>query len=193
VQGLVEGRLEMELQTKRLILREWSKRDVNDLVEGLDNLAVTRWLAFAPCPYTKKGAKRWIDHCIENAKKGGGRDSYDFAIELKSEKKVIGGVSLDRINKFQGTAGGGIWINVKYHKKGYGTEAFAARLNFAFDKLKLRRVENGFLRGNKASSKMLKSLGYKIEGMRRKGFRCMADGKLKDEYIMGLLKEEWKG
>ena len=40
--------------------------------------------------------------------------------------------------------------------------------------------------------KMQKKLGYKIEGIRRKAFRCLADGKIKDEYITGLLKEEWK-
>ena len=32
---------------------------------------------------------------------------------------------------------------------------------------------------------------YKIEGRRRKKYYCMADGELKDEIIIGLLKEEW--
>ena len=182
----------MKLETQRLILREWRKKDGMDIVDGLNNLEVSKWLAFAPYPYTKKDAEKWIKHCTENAKKGKERNSYDFAIELKSEKKVIGGISLDRINKFQGTAGGGIWINAKYHGRGYGTEAFGERIKFAFNKLKLRRIENGFVRGNPSSFKMQQKFGYKIEGMRRKAFRCMADGKIKDEYITGLLKEEWK-
>lgn len=38
---------------------------------------------------------------------------------------------------------------------------------------------------------MQEKLGYKIEGLRRKAFVCMADGEVKDEYITGLLKEEW--
>src|ERR1041384_8687992 len=173
----------MILRTKRLILREWEKRDVKDLMDGLNNLKVTKWLAFAPYPYTKKDAEGWIKNCIENAKKGEKRNSYEFAIELKSEKKVIGGTGLSRINRFQGTAGGGIWLNGKYQKKGYGSEAFEARLRFAFNKLKLRRIENGFLKGNPFSFNMQKRFGYKIEGMRRKGFRCMANGKVKDEYI----------
>jgi ribosomal-protein-alanine N-acetyltransferase len=182
----------MRLETKRLILRKWDKRDVKDLVEGLNNLNVTRWLAFAPYPYTKKDALEWINYCITNAKKGKTRDSYEFAIELKSEKKVIGGVSLSKINKFQGTAGGGIWLNAKYHGHGYGTEAFGERIKFAFNKLRLRRLENGFFKGNPSSFKMQKRFGYKVEGMRRKVFRSKADGKIKDEYITGLLKEEWK-
>ncbi len=182
----------MKLQTKRLILREWEKSDLKDLIEGLNDLEVTKWLVFAPHPYTKKDAEAWIDYCIKNSKKTGERDSYEFAIELKSEKKVIGGVALSRINRFQGTAGGGIWLNAKYHGKGYGSEAFGARIKFAFDKLNLRRIENGYLKGNPSSLKMQEKFGYKIEGMRRKGFRCKADGKIKDEYITGLLKADWK-
>jgi RimJ/RimL family protein N-acetyltransferase len=181
----------MALETKRLILREWNENDVEDLVEGLNNMEVSKWLAFVPYPYTKKDAERWIMFCLENANKGVGRTSYEFAIELKSEKKVIGGISLDKINNFQGTAGGGIWINAKYHGQGYGAEAFGKRIDFAFNELKLRRLENGFLYGNKSSFKMQEKFGYKIEGIRRNAFICMADGEIKDEYITGLLKDEW--
>jgi len=181
----------MTLETKRLILREWNEDDVEDLIEGLNNIEVSKWLAFVPYPYTKKDAEKWIRFCIENAKKGIDRTSYDLAVVLKSEEKVIGGISLDKINKFQGTAGGGIWINAKYHGQGYGTEAFGKRIDFAFNDLKLRRLENGFLEGNSSSLKMQEKFGYKIEGMRRKAFRCMADGEIKDEYITGLLKDEW--
>ena len=39
---------------------------------------------------------------------------------------------------------------------------------------------------------MQERFGYKIEGLKRKRYKCMADGKLKDEHITGLLKEEFK-
>lgn len=182
----------MRLETKRLILREWNKKDADDLIEGLNDLKVAKWLVSVSHPYTKKDAEEWINYCNKSAKKGKDKDSYEFAIELKSEGKVIGGVSVSKINKFHGTASGGIWLNQKYHRQGYGLEAFAAKLDFAFNRLKLRRMENGFFNGNKLSFKMQKALGYKIEGMRRKGFICKADGKIKDEYMTGLLKKDWK-
>ncbi len=97
-----------------------------------------------------------------------------------------------KINKFQGTAGGGIWINAKYHGRGYGTEAFGKKIDFAFNNLKLRRLENGLFAGNLSSFKMQEKFGYKIEGMKRKAVICMATGKIMNEYITGLLKEEWK-
>jgi [ribosomal protein S5]-alanine N-acetyltransferase len=39
---------------------------------------------------------------------------------------------------------------------------------------------------------MQEKFGYKLEGMKRRAFKCMADGKIKDEYITGLLIEDWK-
>jgi len=181
----------MKLETERLILRDWEERDTDDLIDGLNNYEVSKWLAFVPYPYTIENAKEWISFCSENRKKDQNRNSYDFAIELKSEGKVIGGVGLDKINKLQGTASGGIWLNNRYHGLGYGTEAFGKRIEFAFDTLGLRRIDNGFFEGNEASKKMQEKFGYKIEGKRRSGFVCMADNKIKDEITTGLLKEEW--
>lgn len=161
---------------KRLILREWNENDIDDLVEGLDNIEVSKWLAYVPHSYTKEDAERWISYCRQIAAKGMDRTSFEFAIELKAEKKVIGGTSLSNINRVHGTAGGGIWINAGYYGRGYGIEAFGKRIEFAFDELKLRRLENGFFAGNQSSFKMQERFGYKIEGLRRKAFVCMADG-----------------
>lgn len=98
----------MKLETDRLILREWTLNDEEDLIDGLNNIEVSKWLAFVPYPYTKEEAENWINSCRERINKG--EDRYDFAIELKENKKVIGGTNLERINRNQGTAGEGIWI-----------------------------------------------------------------------------------
>lgn len=182
----------MLLETKRLILRDWIESDIDDLIEGLNNIEVSKWLVTVPYPYTKENAESFIAYCLNNTSDFVDRSSYDFAIELKSEKKVIGGTNVKNINSLHKTAGGGIWINAAYHGYGYGTEAFSKRIDFAFDELNLRRLENGYLEGNLASQKMQEKLGYTVEGKRRRGFFCMADGQLKDEYTTGLLVEDWK-
>lgn len=174
----------IKLETERLILREWQEDDVNDLVEGLNNINVSRWLAFVPYPYTEKDAKEYIERTKNSI-------DYEFAIVLKSEKKVIGNVTLNAISKVHGTAGGGIWLNEKYHGNGYGIEAFNKRIDFAFNELGLRKLENGYFNGNEASKRMQEKLGYMSEGCRRKKFISMATGNIEDENINGLLKEEW--
>jgi ribosomal-protein-alanine N-acetyltransferase len=182
----------MELETNRLILRDWVVTDIDDLIEGLNNIEISRWLVTVPNPYTRENAKSFISYCVNNSLNNKNREFYEFAIELKSEKKVIGGTAINKINSLHKTAGGGIWLNSAYHGCGYGTEAFGKRIEFAFNTLNLRRLENGYLEGNLASLMMQERLGYTVEGKRREGFFCMADGHLKDEYITALLIDDWR-
>ncbi len=172
------------IETERLILRQWQMDDIEAMVEGLNNINVTKWLAGAPYPYTKQDAINFIQKTINN-------NLYNFAIVLKSENKVIGGTQLTNIDLNNGTAGGGIWLNEKYQGHGYGTEAFGARIKYAFEVLGLRRLENGYFKDNERSHKMQLRFGYKDEGIRRQRFLSKATGKLEDEYITGLLKDEW--
>lgn len=182
----------LRLTTTRLVLRDWTPADVPDLIEGLNDLRVSQWLAFVPHPYTPADAERWLSYCTQLFEKGPEREHYEFAIELASAQKVIGGVSLTRVSRVHGTAGGGIWINAGYQGHGYGREAFGEKIRFAFVDLQLRRLDNGFFKGNAASFAMQQRFGYQLEGERRQAYRCMADGMLKDECITGLLKAEWK-
>ena len=71
------------IETERLILRQYKISDADDVVDGLNNLNVSRWLASVPFPYTKEDALNYINNSIDN-------NLYDFAIVLKSENKVIG-------------------------------------------------------------------------------------------------------
>ena len=172
------------IETERLILRQYKVEDADDIVEGLNNINVTKWLQGAPYPYTKEDALYFINKSLDNK-------LYNFAIVLKSENKVIGGTQLTNIDLHNGTAGGGIWISEKYWGQGYGTEAFGARIKYAFEVLGLRRLENGYFKGNEKSHKIQLKFGYKDEGIKRQRFVSKASGRIEDEYITGLLKDEW--
>ena len=177
----------MIIKSKRLILRNWKDEDIDDLVEGLNNINVAKWMAGVPFPYTKDDAKNFI----EMVKNQNEKVKISLAIVLKEDYKVIGGTELRNINKKDGTVSGGIWLNEKYQKNGYGTEAFSARIKYAFDVLGLRRIENGYFVNNEKSKKMQEKLGYKYEGIRRKKYLCLATNEYVDECITGLLKEEF--
>lgn len=181
----------MKIVTKRLILRPIEKKDIPALIKNINNLKVSKWLLVVPYPYKLKDAKWWFNHCQEEKKKKS-KDKYNFAIELKSEKKQIGGIGLNHVNKFQGTAEVGYWLGEKYWRQGYGSEALEAVLNFAFNKLKLRRIWGPIFVGNPSSGKLLEKFGFKKEGIMRKAVKSKATGKIHDEIFYGLLKEEWK-
>lgn len=100
----------MKIESKRLILRNWEDGDVNDIVEGLNNIEVAKWMAGVPYPYTENDARNFI----ERAKNNDENVKIALAIVLKENNKVIGGTEIRNNNKKDGTAGGGIWLNEKY-------------------------------------------------------------------------------
>ena len=181
----------MKLETERLILRYWKQGDQKQLIEVINNLNISKWILVIPHPYTKKDANWWINHCLEKQKKKE-KDGYSFAIELKEENKIIRGIGLDSVNESQKKASVGYWLAEPYWRKGYASEALEEILKFVFTRLKLNRLEADVFVGNPSSGKLLEKFGAKLEGTKRKGARCKATGEIHDEYIYGLLKEEWK-
>jgi len=179
----------MELKTKRLILRTPKISDWKDIVEGVGDFDVAKMTENIPHPYKKKDGLSWIKRAQKELRK---KISYVFAIELKSEQKVIGVIDLSSVKKFSGIATTGSWINKKYWRKGYITEAKIAANNFAFNNLKLRKLNSTVFIKNKASNKTQKSVGYTLEGLKKKDAKSLSTGEIRDVYLYGLLKEDWK-
>ena len=181
----------MELKTKRLVLRQIKESDAKSILENVNNLNVTKWLLVVPYPYKLKDAKFWINQCKEETTKKP-RKEYNFGIELKEEKRIIGGIGLSSVNKEQGKSSLGYWLGENYWRQGYGSEALEQLIDLAFNKLKLRRLEANVFAGNPSSGKLLEKFGFKQEGYKRKAAVCKADGKIKDEISYALLREEYK-
>jgi len=180
----------MQLETKRLILRKPKIGDWRDIVEGIGDFDVSKMLLKVPYPYTKTDAENFIKRKIKKWKQKE-LDDYMFMIKLKIEKKVIGAVGIHKVDKFLGTGETGSWINKKYWKNGYITEAKIAINDFAFNKLKLRRLDSLVFKDNIASNATQQKMGYVFEGVKRKAGKSMASSKIHDENIYGLLKEDW--
>lgn len=181
--------MDISIETSRLVLRPWGELDAADLVFGLNDLAVARWLAFVPHPYTLADARRWLARCRQLSEADGPPMAYEFAIGLKTGQAAIGGISLNRIDREAGTAGGGIWIAAPYQGCGYGREAFEAKIRFAFQDLGLTKLVNGFFDGNEGSWAMQRSLGYRRVG--EVASRCMADGRQTIEHVTALSRSDW--
>lgn len=178
----------MQLKTKRLILRKPKKSDWEDVVEGVGEYDVAKMTEQIPHPYKRKDAVKWISKTIKNW----GKESYPFFIELKKEKKVIGCIDIHHINKTSNKASTGSWVNKKYWRNGYMTEAKIAANDFAFNKLKLRKLNSKVFTSNEASNATQRKMGYVLEGMQRQESTSLASGKVHDCNIYGLLKEDWE-
>ena len=73
--------------------------------------------------------------------------------------------------------------------KGYGTEATKLAQKFAFEVLKLNRLELEVFSHNIRGIKAYGKAGFKIEGILRQAHHI--NQTYSDEIIMGILKEEY--
>ncbi|MBN9235276.1 MULTISPECIES: GNAT family N-acetyltransferase [Phyllobacteriaceae] len=180
----------IRIETARLTLRPWSEQDIEQLTLGLNDIETAKWLAFVPHLYTTAHAQSWIDRCREISNASGQPTADEFAVELKPGRTAIGGVSLNKVDREAGTAGGGIWIASAYQGRGYGREAFEAKIRFAFQELGLTKLVNGYFDGNENSWAMQRRLGYRRVAEVQS--RCMADGRQTIEHVTTLLRSDWE-
>ena len=166
------------------------KKDIADLVRGLNNLKVSKNLAKVPYPYRKKDAEWWIKDCAKKFRQKK-KEAYQFNIELKSERKLIGGIGLNEISSFNNSAEIGYWISEKYWKLGIVSEALMELIDFAYSKLKLNRLVIKAHTKNVASNAVAKKFSFIFEGIERESHRSLAAKKIYDGNVYSLLRREW--
>jgi len=180
----------MEFLTKRLKIREYKITDCKKIVPLLNNLKVTQWLLVYPNPFLIEDAEKTINHMIKRSEENP-RTSYNLAITLNKNEELIGGIGLVKMDFNQKIGMVMYWLGEEYWRAGYGSEALRAILNFGFNELKLRKISAEVYPGNEGSVKLLEKFGFKKEGNLRQSSICKADGKIKDTFYYGLLREEY--
>lgn len=115
-----------------------------------------------------------------------------FVIVTLQEDKMIGTVSLEKINHINRRATLGIFIGDKdYRNNGYGTEAIRLILEYGFKYLNLNNITLQLMEFNERALACYKKCGFKEYGRRRK---CnFVNGKYYDTICMDILAEEFEG
>ncbi len=181
----------MKLSTPRLVLRELRKSDAANIAKNVSDREVAKNLLVVPHPYSLNDAYEFLARCA-NYQQTRPRVIYNFALELKSERQLVGLIGLKDVNRFNGTGSLGYWLARLHHRQGLMSEAVAAMIEFAFAELKLRRIEVCAFAENRASNGLIKKLGFTYEGKGRQSLRDRATGAIHDENRYGLLKGAWR-
>lgn len=147
-----------------LKLVKYSEKHLEYLPEYLSNDNVVKWLLVVNNPYTNEDADKWLQFCKENENK---KENYLFAIEIDSE--FTGGIGLHKISEHCFDVG--YWIAEKFWGKGYATDALNTITAFAFNELKIDRIQAFVFEGNEASERVLEKCGYEYEGFLRKSHK----------------------
>jgi RimJ/RimL family protein N-acetyltransferase len=113
-----------------------------------------------------------------------------FAIHLRGEEEPIGVVSLMNISEANASAELSIIVgHPEDRHHGYGAEAIALLLDYAFGDLGLNRVGLSVFEFNEDAIAAYSKLGFREEGRLRRALR--RDDAFHDAILMSVLKDEW--
>jgi RimJ/RimL family protein N-acetyltransferase len=109
---------------------------------------------------------------------------------VNEENIVIGMANLVNVNFKDGNAEHGLLLDNKYRGKGYGYSVVLAIMNYAFNELRLNRLETTIIANNTASMNLfLNKCGWKKEGVLRNWY--FRQGGFIDKIYLGILREEF--
>jgi len=115
--------------------------------------------------------------------------SVSFFIFRQADNSLMGGVTLSNIRRGVTQAASlGYWIGVAYAGQGHMTRAVSLAVGFAFNDLRLHRIEAACLQHNAPSIRVLERNGFLREGLARRYLRI--DGEWQDHLVFGLLWED---
>lgn len=154
-----------DIETERLILRDASVDDAEDMFEYAKLEEVTKYLSWKP-HLSVKDSKKILDALSKEAKE---KDSYVFkAIVLKENDKMIGTIDARIFGDGLKDAEFGYCLNPKYWNKGYMSEALKAFIQVLHKERGVENVFGSFERENIASKRVMqKNEMYYYETVRR--------------------------
>lgn len=179
-----------QLETERLLLRRFNRRDVPALEEGVrSSLAdLNEWLPWAHMDYTRDDAVAFVRDSIQAWRE---EKAFDFAIRaVEDPERHLGNISIWQTSRTGRIGEIGYWIRSDLTGRGYATEATRALMQVGFDHLGLHKVTLRIAVGNRGSERVAEKLGYTREGLLRE--ELLIRGNWMDHTLYSMLEGEFR-
>lgn len=115
--------------------------------------------------------------------------SVAFFIFDKRSGHLLGGITLGNIRHGVAQSGHiGYWLGERFAGHGYMAEALDLLAVYAFETLKLHRIEAACIPANSRSIRVLEKAGFRREGLLRSYLRI--NGSWQDHYLYALIEDD---
>lgn len=175
--GLVEH---VELAADDLLLRPWRETDAPAVLDALRDPAIAQWNPQGDGPIDDEVALLWVRRRADWS----AGDHASLAVAAADDGKLLGSVSLHHIR--HGDASIGYWTMPAARGRQVATRAVVRLTAWAFDTLRLHRIELCHAVANPASCRVADRAGYPAEGTLRESYRY-GDGRRYDEHLHARL------
>ena len=171
----------MRIETERLVLRGPEAEDVERLREIMNQEFVLRYNAFEP----PEDAEQLKSKLASRGEKG------DMLV-LELDGLAIGAVGIepDRLRYGVEAAALDYYIDEKFARRGYMSEALNGVLAYLFSEAGKELVSARVFRENAPSLALLEKLGFTREGVLRRAVKGYG-GVVHDDVLLSILKEEF--
>lgn len=112
----------------------------------------------------------------------------EFAV-TDLQGNYVGNINLHSLDRQRGTFSISLYFLKKERRKGYATKAIALLMQYAFDELRLNKMNICVNEGNEASARVMRKVGCKVEGIWREN--VYYDGKYVNVVLFGVTKDEF--
>lgn len=169
-----------------IILREKQESDIPDFFRYYSDPEVSKFI-LCEIPQTLEEATRelryWRGVFYQN-------DGIYFAIADKITNQMIGSIGLTSHNTYQSRIEISYDLAKEYWRRGISTRALNVVLKYAFEVLRVNRVEASVSCDNIASKNLLLKCGFVLEGILRQ--HRYHRGRYVDVYFFSMLKSDFE-
>jgi ribosomal-protein-serine acetyltransferase len=179
--------MEVQLIGDHLLLRPFRDDDVSGLYEAVrESMAeVSPWLSWCHQDYSIDESRQFIS---SRAQAADSDEWYSFGIFEKETGTFLGGVGLNFINRVHQMGNLGYWVRTTAAGRGIATQAARLMARFAFEQVRLHRVEIVVAIPNIASQRVAEKTGAVREGILRN--RLLIRGAAHDAILFSLIPSD---
>ena len=167
----VEHKGTQKINTDRLLLRKFNENDSREIFENwISDSEVSKYMVWNNQKNIQE-TERWLQKVISKYEQ---LDSYNWGIELKESKKLIGSISANKTDEIKDCYEIGYAIGREYWRNGYATESLKAVVEFLIKDVGIRKFLCRYAKENQASGSVIRKVGFEYKG---KGEFTSIDGK----------------
>jgi XTP/dITP diphosphohydrolase len=172
-----------------IVLRAATVADADAMTETLEDWDTAQWLLTIPHPYPPAASLDWIRDVDQQWRDG---TASMFVIADAQTDAYLGEVGVRHFDRQ--TRRGELGYVLAPHARGRGVmqRALVLAIDWVFDNVGLDRIDWAADVGNDASWRVVERIGFQREGMRRERNLRLADNVRRDEWVGGLLRQDWE-
>ncbi len=177
----------VQVQTPRLLLREFEEGDFAAVHRYASDLEVVRHMEWGP--NTEEETRDFLQIVIENQKTIP-RHDFTLGVCRRGSREVIGGCTLHITNAEYREAYIGYCLAREHWERGYATEVARGLVKFGFEDLGLHRIHATCDPRNVQSARVLEKAGMQREGCLRE--HVLQRGEWRDSWLYAILEREYR-